>query len=887
MDPPTDQLVIALHILDAINFHRPKNSSRIVLSASLDRNVLETESRLPGIASTCFDSNLVWETDRRSVKRMKTENLPIKVECYAIDGDQSGKRSLIGHLVLPLRSVPLLAWTKADSVKPRWFRVIGLASPEWKSQKPEVQLAVVITDKEYLNPARRKAAGPDDPDKESDRSLVIFTNPEPSRLGSGEGLPIRLLEERGLLQVGSDEHECDIFLVKIVLKYAKALRKLLPEGESDVGSFQARYDLLGDSYPCSLERRPNGTFAIQEKIVINFRTSLHSLKRYFQEVFLIRLEVLCGGTVIGRCYFRFGDLIQDEPLSEFLNRQRETSTQEVEKFYPIESAASKYEEKHDEDEVSDRSSTALPAIKCKFSLKYLSSDRSKPVPEPPDRETLKPVSENDLPLVEIPEIPSVPSINLNQVRQLPATPAAAPPEKTDIESILQCEDRDLRDIPRTFSYNLLLQSVKFTHRPPPGLWQLSLYHPRADTPFTKVTMELDTIESETVEFPQLLLQLYFSSLPDRVLTTITAECSKLSVYGPHGLFGFARLDNQSLVVGTKEKQAGVLILENQTGESVGMATVFSFLDEVGINFNSRVPMGGPEVVGPEQGARGQLDDQLSYKMLEELQQWMMQQREQFLAKLKEKEVAYLTRLTADWKRKQAKEKEELSQRLEHASALTAALEETKKNLAIQSTERANQDKSLEELRTKLDKTHQQQLADIREKTSRLEEELNHRTKLQKLRCQELEERNDSLERDNDVLRRGNEQLERQLSETKKELQECVGQRNELEQRLQEMEKSKLFYKQQWAKMIREMHKMKLDDEEKLGDLIKGKEDSKPRKKSSWWEDETTKVGTCSAAKEQQELDAVHGLLFDERWKHQHSQHHHPHPHQCCAKEWNA
>lgn len=173
---------------------------------------------------------------------------------------------------------------------------------------------------------------------------------------------------------------------------------------------------------------------------------------------------------------------------------------------------------------------------------------------------------------------------------------------------------------------------------------------------TKVTMELDAIESETLQLSNLLLQLFFSSLPDRVLESIIAESSKLSLHGPHGLFGFARLDNQSLVVGSKEKQSGVLILENQTGESIGMATVYSFLDEVGINFNSRDPTGGPEVVVGGGNARGQLDDQLSYKMLEEQKQWMMQQREQFLVELKQKEVAHLTKLTNEWKRKQMKEK---------------------------------------------------------------------------------------------------------------------------------------------------------------------------------------------------------------------------------------
>ncbi|KAL1392784.1 hypothetical protein pipiens_012224 [Culex pipiens pipiens] len=511
MDNLSDELVVTVHILDAINFHRVKNTP-IVISASLDKNVLETASRTPGIASTNFEQSLVWETDRQSVKRMKTENIPIKIECFAVEGAQRTAQALIGHLLLPLRSVPLLPSSKAATVRPRWYRLIGLSSPEWKSQKPEVQLLAVITDKGYLSLGKKKAES--DSERELDRSLVIFTNPEPARLNSKDDLPIQLLEERGLLQVGDFETERDLFLVKIVLKYAKQLQGLIPDGIP--ADFRIRYELLGDSYPCTLEKKPNDRFFIQEKIVINFRTSLQSLKRYFDEVFLIRLEILNGDQVVGLLNLSFGDLIKDGSLDEFLRRQQEsTAALEVEKYYPIEPQLDPFiKEKLTEEHFA--------AIKCKFTLKYLSTDYQQ--------------------------------------------------ESTKAKE--HCEDRDMRDVPRTFSYNLLLQSIRFNARPSSGLWQLSLFHPKADTPLTKITMELTTIESDTLEFPNLQLSLYFSTLPDHVLETITAERSKLSLHAPHGLAGYARLDNQSLVVGTKERRSGVVILENQNGESIGMATVF-------------------------------------------------------------------------------------------------------------------------------------------------------------------------------------------------------------------------------------------------------------------------------------------------------------------------
>lgn len=218
------------------------------------------------------------------------------------------------------------------------------------------------------------------------------------------------------------------------------------------------------------------------------------------------------------------------------------------------------------------------------------------------------------------------------------------------------------------------------------------------------------------------------------------------------------------------------------------------------------------------------------------------------------------------------------QRLEHASALTAALEETKKNLALQTTQRADQEKSVEELRTKLELSYQQQLTEIRQKTIRLEEDLNHRAKLQSLRCQELEDKNDSLSRDNDQLRRSFERLEGELSESKARLWDCDRLRKELEQRIQEVEKSKMFYKQQWAKMIREVHKLKLENEEQLGDVLQGKDS---RKKTFRWDDDRSEGGcyATSSAKEQGELEKIDRMLFEERRRQQQQQHH-----QCCPSD---
>lgn len=90
----------------------------LIIAATLGGNKLETDL-VDASSSIVFENNLIWETDKKSIKKkkMKTENLPIKMECYNVKQFQ-GKdiRSLIGYVLLPIRSVPLVPPNKPINV---------------------------------------------------------------------------------------------------------------------------------------------------------------------------------------------------------------------------------------------------------------------------------------------------------------------------------------------------------------------------------------------------------------------------------------------------------------------------------------------------------------------------------------------------------------------------------------------------------------------------------------------------------------------------------------------------------------------------------------------------------------------------------------------------
>lgn len=147
--------------------------------------------------------------------RMKMENYPIKIEIFAVKSDTDPlDRQLIGHLIFPVRNIPFLPPTKALTYKSKWYKVIGLAA-EWRAQKPEIMLSLMITDREFFMRTRNALMTSG---ISNDSVFVVDENPEFDILTSQQGIFIRLLKEEGLLQVGNIDTDCDVFLAKILLK---------------------------------------------------------------------------------------------------------------------------------------------------------------------------------------------------------------------------------------------------------------------------------------------------------------------------------------------------------------------------------------------------------------------------------------------------------------------------------------------------------------------------------------------------------------------------------------------------------------------------------------------------------------------------------------------
>ena len=158
---------------------------------------------------------------------MKTENLPVKIDCYALRS-YKGKvneatKEHVGYILCPVKNIPIFSLQQALQTKSRWVKLIGL-SKDWRQHRPELLMNIMITSNDYLTADKSQLL--ESHGIESSDSVVIEENPVPCMLTSQRGIFIRLLKEEGLLQVGNIDTNCDIFTVKILMKNIRYLENV-------------------------------------------------------------------------------------------------------------------------------------------------------------------------------------------------------------------------------------------------------------------------------------------------------------------------------------------------------------------------------------------------------------------------------------------------------------------------------------------------------------------------------------------------------------------------------------------------------------------------------------------------------------------------------------
>nr|XP_044251461.1 uncharacterized protein LOC108057520 [Drosophila takahashii] len=321
---------VLLHVVEAINFVGRDAAEReqIVMNAALNTVDFEVE----GTQSTekvIFNSNCIWECDMAGIKRIKTDHRPVKLTFYACRGGGADRKT-VGSLLLPIRGLPVLSTTGSQNsphLKMLWHKLICISS-EFRSHKPEVLLMLAIVKKSILHTKDfdhlmqfTEVKSPPTPPMQSPGHSITA-----SMLQSQANVYVQSLVQLGLLQVGNDPLvDCDIIEVVLQLKELKNVSRLVKsvnQSREPPGSVILVFDFVGNVTNIELKLNESDSYTLNDVLGLRFKTSLASMRLYFQRIFYLPINMYMNGTAIANYRMDFANLLP--PDNYFAEHQKYT-----------------------------------------------------------------------------------------------------------------------------------------------------------------------------------------------------------------------------------------------------------------------------------------------------------------------------------------------------------------------------------------------------------------------------------------------------------------------------------------------------------------------------------------------------------------------------------
>ncbi|KAL2092860.1 hypothetical protein ACEWY4_012658 [Coilia grayii] len=221
-----------------------------------------------------------------------------------------------------------------------------------------------------------------------------------------------------------------------------------------------------------------------------------------------------------------------------------------------------------------------------------------------------------------------------------------------------------------------------------------------------------------------------------------------------------------------------------------------------------------------------------YRAALELEMWKEMQEDLFDDQLKKKELSHMQALAEEW-RKRDREREALVKKKElEYNLLEEQLQKTLAELEKREKNLAHAELETQRLQRELRAEHEFSLREVQDSGRRLREDCAHQVELERANIKQLEEENTRLQQqlqDADSkhkLLQKDFQLFREQQNTRPEvrLQSEVNllrlEKVELERKLETTTKSKLHYKQQWGRALKELARFKQREQENAMSRLK-------------------------------------------------------------------
>nr|XP_039270701.1 centrosomal protein of 120 kDa-like isoform X1 [Styela clava] len=241
-----------------------------------------------------------------------------------------------------------------------------------------------------------------------------------------------------------------------------------------------------------------------------------------------------------------------------------------------------------------------------------------------------------------------------------------------------------------------------------------------------------------------------------------------------------------------------------------------------------------------------------YRTAMELELWKEQQEENFEHQLKEKELAHMKSLAEEWQRRDKEREAIVSKRITEYNRLETKLRKSLAEVEAREKQLSNNELELARIRTDVRREHERVLAQAKEATSRMKDDCVHQVQLERGRIKILEEENTKLKSHLVDAERKYSSLEQKFQNFKleqnnmpevrlqSELQLMTLEKNELERKLESVNKSKLHYKQQWGRALKELARLKQREQDHAMANLKRQQEELEQMRMKYFADEERK-----------------------------------------------
>ncbi|XP_044302498.1 centrosomal protein of 120 kDa isoform X1 [Varanus komodoensis] len=858
MGTKSDQLLIVVSILEGRYFpKRPKHT--LVVEAKFDGENLATDP-VEHTDQPEFATELAWELDRKALHQHRLQRTPIKLQCFALDALSAAKET-VGYIVLDLRTA------QEKKQPPKWY---PLLSNRYTKFKPELHLSLMLeTDtKACVDGFKAKEAPPRDvtvplqlPGLDP-KNLVAVLNEEEGYHQIG---PVEYCRDSFVLSVTV------AFATQLEQLIPTTMK--LPEHQPE---FFFYYSLLGNDVtnePFTDLMNPNFE---PERASVRIRSSTEVLRAYFLAHPKLQIHLCCGDQSLGSTEILLTGLlrkanmeIHQHPVAiegAFVLVPPNRARQKLPPV-PLDSAPTVGVSVSLQKDTKV-SQAAVPLVSkaesenVKRALSTINKQEGNPEPTshnvPPQTHQSPSVKEDateseveslkydknprpqkrDLNAEAVPSAIQHGSTSQSTTGQKIAVPAASH------HFCFSIDLRTLHNLDVGFPVNCMLRySYPFfgsaapimTNPPVEVRKNMEVVLPQSYCAFDFATMP-HQLQDTFLRLP-LLVELWHKDKTTKDLLVGVARlqlCKVLAVektrfLGTNGEQCWRQTFSDTIPVTAAQGPSNKIadLSYTVTLEDYGLLKIHEVLvSDSSQNLGAAKP---PPV--PAAQARNVTEvhpeprETLEYKAALELEMWKELQEDLFENQLKKKELAYMQALAEEWRKRDREREALVKKKVAEYTVLEEKLQKTLTDLEKREKQLVSAESELQILKKELQAEHERNHQELQDATRRVKEECVHQVELERSKIRQLEEDKLRLHQQLNEAQNKQKVLEKEFQQYKEQqsskpeirLQSEISiltlEKGDLERKLESATKAKLHYKQQWARALKELARLKQREQE--------------------------------------------------------------------------